>query len=154
MMKTDNPSPIVKPLGVQGPVARALQYDNPPPKPANPGVADNVDARLMQAALMNPESTAKQAEQVAVTNASNVEPIIVNSPNQTPTDPFGNAIPVPTADERLRMAAMALLSRMDEVGNHPEFKAMFKMAMSQGVYTGAAGNWGTELKQLKEALGI
>jgi hypothetical protein len=166
MNKNAKPSPPIQPLPVQGTQARMMQYDNPPTQPANPGVAENVDARLLQAQNLAPvpEGTRPaptpipQMQPTPPAPTTKPEPIpmkLVEYPRPgDPTDAFGNAIPEPSSDDQLRPAVIALLTKMQEVAEHPEFQAVWQNARNARILTGAMPTWGPELRVVKELCGL
>jgi len=131
-MKTDLPQPPVVPTKGVGPQVRigSEGADDAPPT-----------IRPIAAVTPNP---------VATSFAAAASPPVQSEPQ----DIFGNAIEKPKREEALASALMALVRRIEDVGSHPEMKALFKLGQQQRIWTGAAGNWGQELKTAKEVLGI
>lgn len=100
MTPTAQPSSPVKPSTMQGPEARIKLYtDKQEPEKDSP-------------------------VQVIAT----AEPSLPTASELPTVDFAGISVPIPPREERLAMALMGLVSRLDEMSTHASFKAVFKAA--------------------------
>ena len=130
-MKDSNPSPPVKPSTLQVPEGRLAAFAD---KPVSPEAKETGGTKIVPI-----DSSTGQVIPTA--------PVVL----VPETDIAGQPIPELTRDEKLVMALMGLVTRLEEIQNHDGFKSIFKAAKSQGIaYSGPT--WADPLKNAKTVL--